>query len=151
MTDMGKRRDKLRADLGHFFKGYGRTSRRHSLDPNDRQYDRKVEREIKRMDPVELDAILRGDDEPVSQETGFPCPCCGYLTLPEGPPGTFFICPVCWWEDDDVQFADPASEGGANRVSLRDARLNYARIGASEPRFADQVRPPRPEEQPVPP
>ena len=27
--------------------------------------------------------------------TRYACPCCGYLTLPEEPPGTFDICPVC--------------------------------------------------------
>jgi hypothetical protein len=30
---------------------------------NDRHYDRKLEREIKRMDPLDLDAMLRDDDE----------------------------------------------------------------------------------------
>jgi rubredoxin len=37
----------------------------------------------------------------------YACSCCGYLTLDEQPPGTFDICPVCWWEDDPVQFDDP--------------------------------------------
>lgn len=61
----------------------------------------------------------------------FPCPCCGYRTLGEEPPGTFEICPVCLWEDDDVQFRDPDYPGGANRVSLKDARENLRRFGAS--------------------
>ena len=55
----------------------------------------------------------------------FPCPCCGETTLPEAPPGTFFICPVCRWEDDNVQFADPAYAGGANRFSLDEARARF--------------------------
>ncbi len=49
----------------------------------------------------------------------YTCPCCGYQTLSEPPPGTYEICPVCFWEDDGVQFADPDYEGGANRASLR--------------------------------
>jgi Cysteine-rich CPCC len=77
-----------------------------------------------------------------------PCPCCGYLTLDEAPPGTFDICKVCFWEDDNVQFHDPYYEGGANRVSLNQARANYREHGVSEPRFTANVRPPRPEEHP---
>jgi hypothetical protein len=30
-------------------------------DPNDRTYSRKVEQKVKRMNPVELDALLRED------------------------------------------------------------------------------------------
>jgi hypothetical protein len=52
----------------------------------------------------------------------FSCPCCGYHTLQEKPPGTFDICPVCEWEDDLVQFNDPDFSGGANTVSLREAQ-----------------------------
>ncbi len=80
--------------------------------------------------------------------TGYACPCCGYLTLPEEPPGTFDICPVCFWEDDNVQFRDPDHEGGANKVSLSQARASFREHGVSELRFERQVRPPRPDEQP---
>jgi len=77
-----------------------------------------------------------------------PCPCCGHLTLPEPPTGTYFICPVCFWEDDNVQFHDPDYEGGANRVSLNQARASYREHGVSELRFRANVRPPRPGELP---
>lgn len=76
----------------------------------------------------------------------FACPCCGFLTLDEEPPGTYAICPVCFWEDDLVQFKDPDYEGGANKVSLNQARLNYTHIGASAPEYRSNVRPPLPEE-----
>ena len=47
----------------------------------------------------------------------YPCPCCGYLTLPEeGGSGSFDICPVCRWEDDNGQFRHPEMPGGANVV-----------------------------------
>jgi hypothetical protein len=65
----------------------------------------------------------------------FPCPCCGYRTMSEQPPGTFEICPVCYWEDDNVQFDDPTLEGGANEESLDQARANFARLGAISPPF----------------
>lgn len=76
----------------------------------------------------------------------FPCPCCGYLTLGEEPPGTFEICPVCFWEDDDVQFEDPSYAGGANSVSLNQARENFKLFGAVSKEFVNQVRKPLPQE-----
>ncbi len=51
----------------------------------------------------------------------YTCPCCGYKTIEEEPPGTYEICNICYWEDDEVQFNDPDFEGGANEVSLRQA------------------------------
>jgi hypothetical protein len=78
----------------------------------------------------------------------YPCPCCGYLTLPEPPPGTYEICKVCFWEDDGVQFNDPDYEGGANEVSLGQARDNYREFVVSQLRFRANVRPPRSDEQP---
>ena len=76
----------------------------------------------------------------------YACPCCGCLTLLDRPPGTFEVCPVCFWEDDEVQFRNPTQAGGANSVSLVEARANYRRIGAITSEFLDQVRPPTPEE-----
>src|SRR5436305_8121773 len=61
----------------------------------------------------------------------YACPCCGFLTLEEPPPGTYEICPVCYWEDDPVQFDDPSYTGGANRVSLAQARQNFLDLGAA--------------------
>jgi hypothetical protein len=70
------------------------------------------------------------------------------LTLGEKPPGTYAICPVCWWEDDDLQFRDPDYQGGANKVSLRQARENFQRYGASEFEHKVNVRKPFMEELP---
>ena len=50
-----------------------------------------------------------------------PCPCCGFLTL-EQEYGSYVICPVCDWEDDGVQLANPTSAGGANSHSLAEAQ-----------------------------
>lgn len=78
----------------------------------------------------------------------FACPCCEYLTFEEEPSGTFFICPVCFWEDDNVQNKDPSYEGGANGISLRDARANFIEFGAVKKEFKKDVRDPAPEEKP---
>ncbi len=78
----------------------------------------------------------------------YPCPCCGYLTITEKSPGTFEICPVCNWEDDDVQYNNIDFEGGANDESLRQARHNFKKFGSSSLRFIKQVRPPQPDEIP---
>ena len=65
-----------------------------------------------------------------NEMTRFECPCCTFLTLTERPPGTFAVCAVCGWEDDLSQFRDPDFTGGANSVSLRQARENFATFGA---------------------
>src|ERR1700730_18594102 len=77
----------------------------------------------------------------------FACPCCGFLTRDEEP-GNYDSCPVCFWEDDPVQFQYPEKAGGANRVSLQEARENFSRIGACEKRWKRHVRAPLPEEIP---
>ena len=79
----------------------------------------------------------------MTRTSAFACPCCGNLTLSEAPPGTFEVCPVCFWEDDDVQFKNQSFAGGANRVSLEQARKNYKEGGASAPEHREHVRGPR--------
>lgn len=72
----------------------------------------------------------------------YTCLCCGYKTLEEKPPGSFEICPICFWEEDKVQSKDPDYKGGANDVSLREAQENFATFGASEQKFIHKVRKP---------
>lgn len=55
----------------------------------------------------------------------YACPCCENFTLGQKPPGTFEICEVCGWEDDYLQFHDIDFAGGANDISLREAREIY--------------------------
>lgn len=78
----------------------------------------------------------------------YPCPCCGYLTFDEEPSGTFEICPVCYWEGDNVQNENPNYEGGANGISLNEARKNFSKYGAIQKKFIKGVRKPLPEEIP---
>jgi hypothetical protein len=58
------------------------------------------------------------------------------------------ICKVCFWQDDgqDDHDADAVRGGPNGRLSLTQARRNYARFGAIELRFLANVRPPRPDE-----
>jgi hypothetical protein len=93
---------------------------------------------------IEAANDLAARDTPLGRR--YACPCCGYLTLDEPPSGTYEICPVCFWEDDGVQFRDLDYEGGANVVSLNQARATFRAIGVSEERFRENVRPPLPEE-----
>ena len=48
------------------------------------------------------------------------CPCCRMHLFEEK--GGYEICPVCGWEDDPVQRRDPDFAGGANKMSLNEAR-----------------------------
>lgn len=73
----------------------------------------------------------------------YTCPCCGYKTLTEEPPGTYEICTICFWEDDPVQFKDPDSKGGANTASLREAQKNFMEFGASIIKVLKYVRKPK--------
>jgi hypothetical protein len=57
-------------------------------------------------------------------------------------PGSYEICPLCFWEDDLVQLRWPNYGGGANRPSLIEAQANVRRYGAMESRFKENVRPP---------
>lgn len=40
----------------------------------------------------------------------YPCPCCGHLVF-EDPPGSYEICPVCFWEDEPL-------DGGGRLIDL---------------------------------
>lgn len=88
------------------------------------------------------------DTLPASQR--YACPCCAHLTLAEKPPDTFAICPVCYWEDDGLQFAAADTSDGANSVSLNQARANFLRFGASCREAVRDVRAPLPHEIPPP-
>lgn len=61
----------------------------------------------------------------------YTCPCCGYRTFGQFP-GSYDICHVCFWEDDQIQILDPWYAGGANKPSLAAAQQNFQRIGACD-------------------
>jgi len=76
----------------------------------------------------------------------YQCPCCDYYTLDDSP-GSFDICSVCYWEDDNIQRDNPDYRGGANNISLREARENYTKIGAISAEYLENVRQPLDEEK----
>jgi hypothetical protein len=45
-----------------FVNQYGRKAQK-GIEPNDRTYDRKVEKTVKRMKPQQLDELLRDDEK----------------------------------------------------------------------------------------
>lgn len=53
------------------------------------------------------------------------CKCCGAKEVPDGEIGLGFVCPKCGWEKDAVQEKYPDWEGGANKMSLNQAKEAY--------------------------
>ena len=51
-----------------------------------------------------------------------------------------------FWEDDPIQLEDNEYEGGANRVSLVQARHNFLSFGACEEEMKKHVRKPKEDE-----
>lgn len=51
----------------------------------------------------------------------YPCPCCGFLVF-DRPAGSYDLCRICDWEDDQVQLEHPGMSGGANTESLAEAQ-----------------------------
>lgn len=89
-------------------------------------------------------AIL--DCSKLSQDelNALPCVCCGN---PLGTPpssDTYWICPVCDWEEESFQFKYPWSGGGPNGDSLWEARRNFRFTGSVY--HAEKSRPFKPEE-----
>lgn len=68
------------------------------------------------------------------------CYCCGYKTLDSN--SRYDVCPVCFWEDDAVQNANPDYFGGANEMSLNEAKKNFDLFGAVDIHFLSEVRNP---------
>ena len=85
--------------------------------------------------------LLKKKDEPKK----YKCPCCGHFTF-EKKERSYDICPVCFWEDDPVQYENPTMPNGANRVCLADAKINYKHFAACEPEMKKFVRGPKKDE-----
>ena len=53
-----------------------------------------------------------------------PCPCCGSKVLTQR--GEYEICNICGWEDDPIQSNAPNFAGGANKLSLSEAKKAWS-------------------------
>jgi len=63
-----------------------------------------------------MEAIVLG-------EIKFKCACCEQNTLEIE--DFYEVCPVCGWEDDSSQNETPDMAGGANQMSLNEAKEAY--------------------------
>ena len=90
---------------------------------------------------VSVIPLFKKKDEPKK----YKCPCCNHFTF-EKKERKYDICPVCFWEDDPEQYANPTLERGANHVSLTQARVNFLHFGASDVDMKKYVRGPKKDE-----
>lgn len=58
----------------------------------------------------------------MERENKWQCQCCGTYSLEEE---MHDICDICGWEDDHLQNDKPDYKGGANNMSLNEAREAY--------------------------
>ncbi len=72
----------------------------------------------------------------------YKCICCGYYTFEDNVIMNHDICDVCFWENDGTQNFDFSFSGGANKVSLNEARENFKIFGAIDKIALEYVRPP---------
>ena len=57
------------------------------------------------------------------EEREYLCPCCGQYAFSGA--NTFEICEICGWENNRVQNEYPDFAGGANHMSLNEARKAF--------------------------
>jgi hypothetical protein len=64
-------------------------------------------------------------------EDRYPCPCCGYLSLPDQFDNRAYdICKVCFWEYDGIEEDEKYSS--PNHMTLGEGKNNYQLFGACE-------------------
>jgi hypothetical protein len=60
--NVGERRALKTADISVFIRQYGRKAQR-GVEPNDRRYDERLARRIRQVKPVDLDSLIRDDED----------------------------------------------------------------------------------------
>ncbi|MET9876263.1 CPCC family cysteine-rich protein [Actinacidiphila glaucinigra] len=109
----------------------------------------RAPRSCRRRPRAETRSLRAGSlNHTAAVDTRRPCPCCGRLVfdVEDGWPGSYAICPVCFWEDDHVQLRWPFMPVGSNRVPLVQAQQNYQAYGACDQYGRLFVRPPADDE-----
>lgn len=71
------------ADVAIFVRQYGRKAQK-GVEPNDRKYNKNVQRRIGQMDPLELDRLMREDEDTAQRDSEMPGRRSG--ATPDGPP-----------------------------------------------------------------
>lgn len=94
------------------------------------------------------DGILYWNRQRWEKIVSYACLCCGYLTFDDLAYDSFEICPICFWEDDNVQNEDPDYMGGANGISLNMAKQNFQLFGTIKKELIPYVRKPLEKEIP---
>ena len=78
-----------------------------------------------------------------------PCPCCGFITIPNAPnEAQCYICPVCFWEIDLCIQSEEEPSDQNHGLSLSKARKNYVKYGATMPELKVHCRSPKESEIP---
>lgn len=81
----------------------------------------------------------------MSGSSKFPCPCCGYLSLPRR--GLLDHCEICFWEDDGQDdLTAHLDNGGPNRGTLWEHRATFLKHEWISGPLAPQTRAPKPDE-----
>lgn len=77
-----------------------------------------------------------------------PCPCCGYMTIPNKGDALAYICPVCMWEIDLFISSEDEPSDLNHGLTLIQARDNYNYYGAVLPHLKQYCRQPYQHELP---
>jgi hypothetical protein len=75
------------------------------------------------------DFILRVPAFADTPSAFYQCPVCDYFTLPRRV--AYEICPVCFWAYDELELDRLEHVSRPNHLTLREARDNFRRLGAS--------------------
>jgi len=77
-----------------------------------------------------------------------PCPCCGYITIPNHGDALAYICPVCLWEIDLFIKNDDEPSDLNHGLTILKAKRNYQKYGAVLPHLKQYCRQPKDYEYP---
>lgn len=77
-----------------------------------------------------------------------PCPCCGYITIPNKGDALAYICPVCFWEIDLFIESEEEPSDQNHGMTLKQGRDNFLKYGSVLPRLKQYCRKPKKEEYP---